>query len=145
MVQRVFDLKGSTVDRKTKLTRNTSSLKTLKDENFIALNRASKSGDLVIMFESDRAFIERQLSLDTKFLRDLNIMDYSLLLCIEQRSSIDIEGQRATSSKKSSEKLLPKARCALLPVNHSVKSGGIDDQSSQGSSVGGFSPRNQIT
>ena len=84
MVQRVFDLKGSTVDRKTKLTKHTNNHKTLKDENFIALNRAS-SADLVVMFESDRTFLEQQLKIDTLFLRDLNIMDYSLLLCIEKR------------------------------------------------------------
>ena len=37
------------------------------------------------MFESDRTFLEQQLKIDTLFLRDLNIMDYSLLLCIEKR------------------------------------------------------------
>lgn len=38
LVERVFDLKGSTVDRKTKMTHNTNRLKTLKDENFTILN-----------------------------------------------------------------------------------------------------------
>ena len=57
LVQRVFDIKGSTVDRKTKLTKHTNNHKTLKDENFIALNRASEA-DLVIMLESDQAFVE---------------------------------------------------------------------------------------
>ena len=37
------------------------------------------------MFESDRTFLEQQLKIDTLFLRDLDIMDYSLLLCIEKR------------------------------------------------------------
>ena len=87
LVQRVFDLKGSTVDRKTKLTKKTSSHKTLKDENFVALNRKAKA-DLVVMFESDRTFIEHQLKKDSNFLMGLNIMDYSLLLCIEKRSEI---------------------------------------------------------
>lgn len=58
LVQRVFDLKGSTVDRKTKVTKHTSRQKTLKDENFIAMNR-SAGRDLVVMFESDRAFVEQ--------------------------------------------------------------------------------------
>lgn len=66
------------------MTKSTSSLKTLKDENFIALNKKARE-DLVIMFESDRAFIEQQIKNDSEFLRDLNIMDYSLLLCIEKR------------------------------------------------------------
>ena len=65
-----------------------SSHKTLKDENFLDLNKKSKT-DLVIMFESDRAFIERQLKMDSEFLRNLNIMDYSLLLCIEKRGHIE--------------------------------------------------------
>ena len=37
-VERVFDLKGSTVDRKVKTKRTQTGLKTLKDENFIELN-----------------------------------------------------------------------------------------------------------
>ena len=41
-VQRVFDLKGSTVDRCVKLNTASSGLKTLKDENFIKLNRISR-------------------------------------------------------------------------------------------------------
>jgi len=81
-VQRVFDLKGSTMDRKVKMTKQTNGLKTLKDENFTSLNKQA-SQDLVIMYESDRAFVTQQLRRDSAFLRCLNIMDYSLLLCIE--------------------------------------------------------------
>lgn len=84
LVQRVFDLKGSTVDRKARLTKQTNNLKTLKDENFLYLNRRAKE-DLVIMFESDRAFVKETLRKDSHFLKDLNIMDYSLLLCVQKR------------------------------------------------------------
>ena len=57
-VERVFDLKGSTVDRRTKLSSylSTSKLKTLKDENFLELSERAEH-DLVVMFESDRAFV----------------------------------------------------------------------------------------
>ena len=37
LVERVFDLKGSTVDRMTKTKSNSSNLKTLKDQNFMLL------------------------------------------------------------------------------------------------------------
>ena len=85
-VKRVFDLKGSSVDRKTKFNKRTSSLKTLKDENFVDLNlKETKSGGLVTLYDSEKAFLQRQLKIDSIFLRDLNIMDYSLLLCIEKK------------------------------------------------------------
>ena len=59
-VQRVFDLKGSTVDRKTKLNSRTSGLKTLKDENFININmKETKRGGLVTLYDSEKAFILR--------------------------------------------------------------------------------------
>jgi len=83
LVQRVFDLKGSTVDRHTRLNSRTSGLKTLKDENFIKLSKESKQKGLVSVFSGEKAFLEKQLQIDTIFLRNLNIMDYSLLLCIE--------------------------------------------------------------
>ena len=45
------------MDRKVKVKKGTSRSKTLKDENFIQLNSNAKE-DLVVMFESDRAFIQ---------------------------------------------------------------------------------------
>ena len=41
------------------------------------------------MHDAEKAFLQRQLSIDSAFLKGLNIMDYSLLLCIESRSSGD--------------------------------------------------------
>ena len=86
------------------------------------------------MFESDRAFIERQLSLDTAFLRDLNIMDYSLLLCIEKRQNQ--QTRQCTTSEE--HKQLPKAQNCLLQVNQSEKSCYGDEYSSSQAST---SPR----
>ena len=51
------------------------------------------------MFEAERAFVRSQLSRDSLFLRDLNIMDYSLLLCIEKRDP----ASRSSSFDKASE------------------------------------------
>ena len=51
------------------------------------------------MFEAERAFVRSQLSRDSLFLRDLNIMDYSLLLCIEKRDPVS----RSSSFDKASE------------------------------------------
>ena len=56
-VSRVFDLKGSTVDRSVRFTKSTSGLKTLKDENFVQINNKSNSVNLIKIFESERAFI----------------------------------------------------------------------------------------
>ena len=86
-VQRVFDLKGSTVDRKVRVAQDSTGLKTLKDENFIRLHQKAGKDGLLQMFESERAFVQQQLKLDAAFLRNNNIMDYSLLLCIEERQA----------------------------------------------------------
>ena len=56
-VYRVFDLKGSTVDRNVRVSRAQSSHKTLKDENFIKMNKQAGPDGLLQMFESERAFI----------------------------------------------------------------------------------------
>ena len=80
-VQRIFDLKGSTVNREVKMTNKMSRSKTLKDVNFIKLRR----NEPLNMFEIDKLFILRQVAKDTEFLKSLNIMDYSLLLAVETK------------------------------------------------------------
>ena len=46
------------------MSKQTNSHKTLKDENFMALNKLAIE-NLVVMYESDRAFIARQLKKDS--------------------------------------------------------------------------------
>lgn len=84
-VKAVFDLKGSSVKRTVDCgnQKGMNKLKTLKDNNFRKMHSSKKP--LVQLFASDRQFILSQIGKDTRFLRRLNIMDYSLLLCIENR------------------------------------------------------------
>jgi hypothetical protein len=62
-----------------KFGKNTSRTKTLKDVNFMKLMK--KEG--INLIEIDQKFLIRQLQKDSEFLRSVNIMDYSLLLAIE--------------------------------------------------------------
>jgi hypothetical protein len=78
-VERIFDLKGSTVKREVKVSKKTPRTKTLKDVDFLKL----RMKEPINLIEIDRTFIIRQLQKDTEFLRSVNIMDYSLLLAVE--------------------------------------------------------------
>ena len=78
-VERIFDLKGSTVKREVKVSKKTPRTKTLKDVDFLKLRKKEP----INLIEIDRTFIIRQLQKDTEFLRSVNIMDYSLLLAVE--------------------------------------------------------------
>ena len=81
IIDRVFDLKGSKVDRITKDYQVSSLNKTkaLKDLDFQWLNETYGIAD----FSSDVITeLNEQLERDLIFLRDLNLMDYSLLLII---------------------------------------------------------------
>jgi hypothetical protein len=82
-VDRIFDLKGSTVKREVKLSKNTLRTKTLKDVDFLKLRKREP----ISLIDIDRTFLIRQLQKDTEFLRSVNIMDYSLLLAVERIDS----------------------------------------------------------
>jgi 1-phosphatidylinositol-4-phosphate 5-kinase len=74
----VFDLKGSTIKRivKGKIT-NTKT--TLKDMNLLNMN----TKNLWLNFDKkDRKKIMNAMMKDAEMLRQFNLMDYSLLLCI---------------------------------------------------------------
>lgn len=79
-VERIYDLKGSTVKREVKFGKNTARTKTLKDVDFIKL----KKKEPINLIEIDQKFLIRQLQKDSEFLKSVNIMDYSLLLAVEQ-------------------------------------------------------------
>lgn len=76
----LFDLKGSMVNRET--TGKIKSSTTLKDKNFLALKR--KHPGLVNLKPQDKAKIRESIRRDSKFLCDAGLMDYSLLLAIEE-------------------------------------------------------------
>ena len=85
-IYRVFDLKGSRVDRKTNDVKNVPILKALKDLDFQWMNETSGIADF-----SDDAVerIDSTLECDLALLRDLNLMDYSFLLIIVKFPSQD--------------------------------------------------------
>lgn len=89
-IQRIFDLKGSTVNREVKMDRGTLRTKTLKDVNFMKLRREEPLAVPYIDF----LFVTKQLSIDSDFLKSQGIMDYSLLLAIENS-----EGKRLSVSQ----------------------------------------------
>ena len=76
-VQRIYDLKGSTLGRQTNLTEKeiekSSRLKVLKDKNFIELKEK-----LQIQHAKKEALLE-VIERDSKFLEANHLMDYSLL------------------------------------------------------------------
>lgn len=78
-ILRVFDLKGSKVDRKTKHLHNTSKTKALKDLDFLWMKKTNGIAD----FSEDAIEkIETTMESDLSLLRDLNLMDYSFLLIV---------------------------------------------------------------
>jgi hypothetical protein len=79
-VLRIYDIKGSTVNREVKIKKHTSRTKTLKDVNFMKL----KKTEPLNLAEIDLLFVTKQLAKDTEFLKSQGIMDYSLLLAVEK-------------------------------------------------------------
>lgn len=71
----VFDLKGSLVNRQVTQTKPST---TLKDQNFIDLQ-------LPIDFMDQKQYLLYTVRNDVEFLKQLGIMDYSLLLVIEEK------------------------------------------------------------
>jgi hypothetical protein len=81
----VFDLKGSMVKRQVKGP-ITSKKTTLKDVNLLNMNREK----LWLNFkEADRKRILRSMRSDVEMLRKFNLMDYSLLLCIQENPNYE--------------------------------------------------------
>ena len=75
----IFDLKGSKVDRKVKGKTKPST--TLKDINF--LMAASQDKTFTKQTKESKALLKAAVRKDVEFLRSEGLMDYSLLLGIE--------------------------------------------------------------
>ena len=95
----VFDLKGSLVDRKEKGATKPST--TLKDQNFITmqeqqsrLRKSNKSTSIINLNPETKKKILSSIRSDVDFLKGLNLMDYSLLICIEKKR-FDRESKQA--------------------------------------------------
>ena len=79
----IFDLKGSTVDRKVEGITKPST--TLKDVNFLMVSQKNKH--FSAFRDRDQRLLRMALRKDVEFLRSQGLMDYSLLLGIETLSS----------------------------------------------------------
>lgn len=76
----VFDLKGSMVNRVVK-GKSHKPTTTLKDKNLLAMN----ANKIWIRFqEKDRHQILRTMRKDVRIMENYNLMDYSLLMCIQE-------------------------------------------------------------
>jgi len=83
-VLRCYDLKGSTENRHVRMDEHYHAMKTLKDTNLVINKRAKQE---VNVTREQRHKILEQLFKDTLFFREKGIMDYSLLLGIEERGN----------------------------------------------------------
>lgn len=89
--QYTFDLKGSLIGRKVPFSNNISK-KVLKDVNFLELNKSQK---LVRISFLKFYELQRVIKSDSEFLLKHGIMDYSLLLVIEQNPQMAISVSRS--------------------------------------------------
>lgn len=82
-IQGIFDLKGSMVNRYCKPSKNEifKPTKTLKDKNLLEL---CKSHIWLKFRPKDRKKILNSLKRDCALLEKYNLMDYSLLLCVQE-------------------------------------------------------------
>lgn len=80
-IERIFDLKGSTVSREVKIDSKTKNSTTLKDTNYLKIQ---KEHELFNLMEDDNIKMNSILKADVKFLQDQGIMDFSLLLSAER-------------------------------------------------------------
>lgn len=80
-VKRVFDLKGSMINREEKgKMKNFKNTKTLKDVNFLSMQKEEHC----LLFQSDDIrHIVQQMGKDVALLCNFGIMDYSLFFCVE--------------------------------------------------------------
>ena len=95
-ISHVFDIKGSTINRKI-LPANAPSLrkmaldrlcreKVIKDQDLLYILNF-KTPDLINLSIQDRRKMMQVIRADTELLRSFNIMDYSLLIAVEQLPS----------------------------------------------------------
>ena len=80
-IERVFDLKGSTVSREIHIDEKTKNTTTLKDTNYLKIQ---KQDDLFEFMDEDIVKLRSVIEADVEFLRTHKIMDYSLLLSAER-------------------------------------------------------------
>jgi hypothetical protein len=79
-IKAIFDLKGSMVNRIVKGEHHKATA-TLKDQNLLKMNQQN----VWLRFNmKDRRKIMKVMQLDIKLMQTYNLMDYSLLMCIQE-------------------------------------------------------------
>lgn len=90
-IKRIFDLKGSEVDRVTKGIENVNKMQALKDQDFKWMKKVN---DGLIDFNKHHAdFIEETIHSDLNMLVECDLMDYSLLLIIIEKDDSNPESK----------------------------------------------------
>ena len=102
-----FDLKGSTIGRKVKfgndkwwMKNKLGCPKIMKDSNFTEIQK-DYNGMMMSLTEEECENLRQSIELDSLFLRDHGIMDYSLLLIIENikpKTKISVNDSRNQSA-----------------------------------------------
>lgn len=105
-----YDLKGSTVGRKTE---NTDAV--LKDLNLL------ESGRRLCFGEGSIDIFRETLIADVYFLRDLGIMDYSLLVGVYEKNEDEQQQKRGSGRRRSSGVTLAKGAIAALEALNATK------------------------
>lgn len=90
-VKRIFDLKGSKVDRLTRKIENVSKMQALKDLDFMWMKKVDD--ELINIKNEYGELIYEVLNKDLSMLVDCELMDYSLLLIIIDSSSTSINSE----------------------------------------------------
>ena len=82
----IFDLKGSIVNRFVPPSKKLKNTSTLKDVNLqvIKQKQKDKKNDFLKFRQSDIKRINAEIEKDTQFFQKYKLMDYSLLLAIEE-------------------------------------------------------------
>lgn len=110
----VFDLKGSMVNRIVK-GKNFKPSTTLKDKNLLAMNQEK----LWLRFsEKDRKEILKMMRTDVKLMSKYNLMDYSLLLGIQENPNyMDARREYAKSNNNNNSVSLDISRVSSIASN----------------------------
>lgn len=86
LIMNIYDLKGSVINRERKWSRNLKNTSTLKDLNLIRIKKQNQAigNDFLKFKRSDIEMINDVITQDVELLKKFNLMDYSLLLCVER-------------------------------------------------------------
>jgi len=120
MIERIFDLKGSLINREVK-KKVLAPTAVLKDLNFLAISREE---NIIRLTEDDRLTIVSTLNEDSALLNVAQIMDYSLLLGIEKNPFFENQSRFPSvksdimQASPSSRKLIEEARAAFTKTRN---------------------------